>query len=156
MRRLTREDEDLVLRTIDQVKQREEERVEEAKDTIKQYEATIQKFKQDISKEVGLHRATIVSEVEKKIKEALEAEEEKGKREEEMVEEVRARIEREFADHFEARFIQLEEQLKEKEKIALEAKQLLNELQTQQQKDHKQKMQSLIEDKLGVSVKSTI
>lgn len=46
-----------------------------------------------------------------------------------MVEEVRAKIEKEFADQFEVRFNHLEEQLKEKERIAHESKKLLEDLQ---------------------------
>ena len=47
-----------------------------------------------------------------------------------MVEEVRAKIEKEFADQFEVRFNHLEEQLKEKERIAHESKKLLEDLQS--------------------------
>jgi len=42
---------------------------------------------------------------------------------------VKARVEREFADVFEQRFNQLEAQLKEKERVALEAKRMLEEIQ---------------------------
>lgn len=53
-------------------------------------------------------------------------------REQELIDEVKARVEREFADMFETRFNQLEEQLKEKERVALEAKRMLEEIQTAQ------------------------
>lgn len=49
-----------------------------------------------------------------------------------MIDEVKARVEREFSDIFESRFNQLEQQLKEKEKIALEAKKMLEEIQDKQ------------------------
>jgi hypothetical protein len=42
-----------------------------------------------------------------------------------MIEEIRARVEREFADQFENRFNLLEAQLKEKETMAAEARELL-------------------------------
>lgn len=99
---------------------------------MRQYENMIERFKKDITHEVKSHQSTIVFEVEKKLNMALEAEEMKENKQDEMAEEIRAKIEKEFADQFEARFNQLEEQLKEKEKVASEAKVLLNELQEKQ------------------------
>ncbi len=55
----------------------------------------------------------------------MEAEELKEQREQEIIEEIRARVEREFADQFENRFNVLENQLKEKEAMAVEARELL-------------------------------
>ncbi len=59
----------------------------------------------------------------------MEQEEIKEKREEEMIEEIRSRVEKEFAEQFEQRFNILENQLKEKEAMAIEARTLLDKLQ---------------------------
>ena len=129
MRRVSVQEEDVVLRTLDQVRLKEEERVQQSRDAVSQYEKMIQRFKIDITKEVSLYHGTIVQDLEKQLNKAFEKEDLQKQREDEMVEEVRAKIEKEFADQFEVRFNHLEEQLKEKERIAHESKKLLEDLQ---------------------------
>ena len=118
------------MRTLDDVRSREDDKLVEQKNLLRNYEAQIAQFKRDLQSEVSSYRGNIVQDVESKLKEVLEAEELKEQREQEMIEEIRARVEREFADQFENRFNVLEAQLKEKETMAAEARQLLEKLQS--------------------------
>ena len=65
MRRVSVQEEDVVLRTLDQVRLKEEERVQQSRDAVSQYEKMIQRFKIEITKEVSLYHGTIVQDLEK-------------------------------------------------------------------------------------------
>lgn len=106
------------MRTLDDVRSREDERIQDAKYAVLKYTEIAEKFKKDIENEVQTYRANIVADVEHKLTEALENEEKKEQKQQEIIEEIRQRIEKEFADQFEARFTQLELQLQNKEKAA--------------------------------------
>lgn len=67
LRRAGRPEDSAVLVGLEQVRAKEEERIELAKDASKTYETMIQKFKNDISKEVSNHQTLIANEVEKKL-----------------------------------------------------------------------------------------
>ena len=99
------------MRTLDDVRSREDERIQEAKYAVEQYTQIAEKFKKDIQNEVETYRANIVADVEHKLNEALENEEQKELKQQELIEDIRSRIEKEFADQFETRFTQLEQQL---------------------------------------------
>jgi hypothetical protein len=109
------------LRTLDDVRSREDERLEEARRAVIDYQNIVNRFKQDISKEVQQYHLNIVNDVETKLQEALDSEERKEQREQEMVEELRAKIEREFSEQFEHRFNLLEDQLAKKNQMLQEA-----------------------------------
>ncbi len=98
LRKTTLSEEEEVMRTLDDVRSREDDKLVEQKNLLRDYEAQIKKFKQDLQNEVSSYRTNIVSDVEKKLKEVMDAEEVKEQREQEMIEEIRARVEREFAD----------------------------------------------------------
>ena len=98
LRKTTLSEEEEVMRTLDDVRSREDDKLVEQKNLLRDYEAQIKKFKQDLQNEVSSYRTNIVSDVEKKLKEVMDAEEVKDQREQEMIEEIRARVEREFAD----------------------------------------------------------
>ncbi len=99
------------MRTLDDVRSREDERIQEAKYAVEQYVQIAEKFKKDIENEVQTYRANIVADVEHKLAKALDNEDKKEQKEQELIEEIRSRIEKEFADQFENRFTQLEQQL---------------------------------------------
>ncbi len=99
------------MRTLDDVRSREDERIQDAKYAVEQYVQIAEKFKKDIENEVQTYRANIVADVEHKLAEALDNEDKKEQKEQELIEEIRSRIEKEFADQFENRFTQLEQQL---------------------------------------------
>lgn len=99
------------MRTLDDVRSREDERIQDAKYAVEQYVQIAEKFKKDIENEVQTYRANIVADVEHKLAEALDNEDKKEQKELELIEEIRSRIEKEFADQFENRFTQLEQQL---------------------------------------------
>ena len=96
------------MRTLDDVRSREDERIQDAKYAVEQYVQIAEKFKKDIENEVQTYRANIVADVEHKLAEALDNEDKKEQKEKELIEEIRSRIEKEFADQFENRFTQLE------------------------------------------------
>jgi hypothetical protein len=133
LKRTTLSEEEGVMRTLDDVRSREDDKLVEQRNLLRDYESQITQFRRDLQSEVVSYRGNIVGEVEKKLKEVMDAEEVKEQREQEMIEEIRIKVEREFADQFENRFNVLENQLKEKEKMAVEARQLLDKLQNQQQ-----------------------
>ena len=118
---------------MDDVRSREDDKLVEQRNLLRDSESQIAKFRRDLQSEVVSYRGNIVGEVEKKLKEVMDAEEVKEQREQEMIEEIRIKVEREFADQFENRFNVLENQLKEKEQMAVEARALLDKLQNQQQ-----------------------
>lgn len=82
LRRTTHQEEDTVLRTLDDVRSREDERLDEARRAVKDYEQIVSRFKNDISREVQQYHTNIVSDVESKLRNAMESEELKEQREE--------------------------------------------------------------------------
>jgi uncharacterized protein YydD (DUF2326 family) len=118
LKRTALSDDSEVMRTLDDVRSRDDDKIVLLKSNLKDYESLITGFKQQITKEVSSYHSSIVVEVEKRLKEAADREDEKEAREQEMVEEVRSKVEKEFAEQFEHRFEALENQLKDKEKMA--------------------------------------
>jgi hypothetical protein len=53
LRRTDKQEESAVLTSLQQVKQREEERIQESRDALKAYQDMISSFKDDIAREVG-------------------------------------------------------------------------------------------------------
>ena len=69
------------MRTLDDVRSREDDKLVEQRNLLRNYEAQIAQFKSDLQSEVSSYRGNIVHDVETKLKEVLEAEEVKEQRE---------------------------------------------------------------------------
>ena len=65
------------MRTLDEVRSKEDERIQDAKYAVEEYVKIADRFKKDIEKEVESYRANIVADVESKLAEALDNEEKK-------------------------------------------------------------------------------
>jgi hypothetical protein len=77
MRALSQQEENVVMRTLDEVRSKEDERIQDAKYAVEEYVKIADRFKKDIEKEVESYRANIVADVESKLAEALDNEEKK-------------------------------------------------------------------------------
>lgn len=75
LRNQDRQEEDLAIRTLEDMRSHQEERIQDAKEALGQYENLAAKFRQDLEKEVQTYRTNIVADVEQKLQEILNNEE---------------------------------------------------------------------------------
>jgi len=60
MRRATFEEEDMIIKTLDNVRSKEDDRIQESRKAVKQFEQLISQLKRDIAQEVAHNRSAIV------------------------------------------------------------------------------------------------
>lgn len=60
MRRATFEEEDMIIKTLDNVRSKEDDRIQESRKAVKQFEQLISQLKRDITQEVAHNRNAIV------------------------------------------------------------------------------------------------